>query len=167
MFHQAAALLLAAAFPGAATADVSLQEVWTLKEGLDRPESVVFDAGRNVLYVSNIGGKLIAAAADAGAENPGRSRYLREIDLESRQIEPLAGETPIGGVDAVEPDEHDGYFLSDWPAGKVMYFSTDGEVKLLEDLSQGTADLEYVAEQQMVYLPIMMSDQLVGYRVAR
>jgi len=56
-----------------------------------------------------VGGKLIAAAADAGAENPGRSRYLREIDLESRQIEPLPGETPIGGVDAVEPDQLVGY----------------------------------------------------------
>jgi hypothetical protein len=48
-----------------------------------------------------------------------------------------------------------------------MYFSPDAEVNLLQDLSQGTADLEYVAEQQMVYLPIMMSDQLVGYRVER
>lgn len=285
-------ILLAAMAPSVAAAEVSLTEVWTLQEGLDRPESVVYDVERDVLYVSNIGGapsekdgngylarvspsgelveekwvtggmhapkglalkgnrlyvadidtlvvvdvaageivarhqvnasgtpflndvtidadghvyvsdsstgriyrlheaafqvwletpeiqspnglhvvdgKLIAAAADATAEKAGASRYLRVIDLETRRVEPLAGRTPIGGVDAVEPDEYGGYFLSDWPAGKVMYFPADnGRVQLLKDLGQGTADLEYVAAQRMVYLPIMMSDQLVGYRVNR
>ena len=284
-------ILLATTLPGIAQAQVSLKEAWTLEQGLDRPESVVYDADRNVLYVSNIGGapsekdsngylarvspsgelleekwvtggmhapkglalrgdrlyvadidtlvvvnvpmgeivarhqvdsdgtpflndvttdaegnvyvsdsstgriyrlhdgafqvwletaeikspnglhvvdgKLIAAAADATAEQAGTARYLRAIDLATRQIQPLAGQTPIGGVDAVEPDEHGGYFLSDWPAGKVMHFTSDGQVKLLKDLSQGTADLDYVAEQETLYLPIMMSDQLVAYRVTR
>lgn len=284
-------LLVVSSLPALAQAQVTLEEVWTLDQGIDRPESVVYDADREVLYLSNIGGapsekdgdgylsrvstdgemieqkwitggmnapkgltlsggrlyvtdidtlveidpeggeilnryqvdeqgnsflndvtadaegnvyvsdsslskiyrlhdgsfdvwledpriqspnglhvvngNLIAAAGDETAENAGASRYLRVIDLETRQFEPLADRTPLGGIDAVEPDQQGGFFLSDWAAGKVMHYSADGEVALLKDLGQGTADLEYVDAQKRVYLPIMMSDKLVAYRVER
>lgn len=44
-------MLVAGPFAAAAQ-----EPVWTLAEGLDMPESVYHDAGRGVLYVSNIGG---------------------------------------------------------------------------------------------------------------
>lgn len=146
--------------------DSSLSKIYRLHDGqfevwLDDP-SIQSPNGLHVLE-----GKLIAAAADDMAKNPGGSRYLRVIDLETREIQPLAGREPIGGVDAVEPDGQGGFFLSDWAAGKVMHFTSGGEVNLLKDLSQGTADLEYVDDHKMVYLPIMMSDQLIGYRVSQ
>lgn len=40
-----------------APANVTLDEVWTLSEGMDRPESVVYDGERDVLYVSVIVGE--------------------------------------------------------------------------------------------------------------
>lgn len=144
----------------------SLSKIYRLADGrfevwLDDPDV------RNPNGLKVVEGKLIAAAADASAENPGASRYLRKIDLQDRRIEPLVDRTPVGGIDAVEPDGRGGYFLSDWAAGKVFYFSPKGEVALLKQLGRGTADLDYVSEQDRIYLPIMMSDRLVAYQVQR
>ena len=72
---------------------------------------------------------------------------------------------PLGGIDAVEPDGQGGFFLSDWGAGTVSHFEAEGEVTQLKELSQGTADLEFVAETGMVFLPVMESNELIGYRV--
>ena len=282
-------ILLAVLGPSLAWAqtDVQLAETWTLAEGLDRPESVVYDAERDVLYVSNIKGdaadkdgngylarvspegevldsawvtgldapkgltlsdgtlyvadidvllavdpesgeiterypadgaqflndvtadaegnvyvsdsrtstvyrlnggtlqawlqgegriqgpngvhviedRLIIAAGDSTAENPGSARYLQAIALDDGAISPLSGTEPIGSVDAVEPDGQGGYFLTDWGAGKVMHVTSSGEVTLLKQLGQGTADLEFVAETGVIFLPIMMSDELIAYQV--
>lgn len=282
-------ILLAVLGPSLAWAqtDVQLAETWTLAEGLDRPESVVYDAERDVLYVSNIKGdaadkdgngylarvspegevldsawvtgldapkgltlsdgtlyvadidvllavdpesgeiterypadgaqflndvtadaegnvyvsdsrtstvyrlnggtlqawlqgegriqgpngvhviedRLIIAAGDSTAENPGSARYLQAIALDDGAISPLSGTEPIGSVDAVEPDGQGGYFLTDWGAGKVMHVTSSGEVTLLKQLGQGTADLEFVAETGVIFLPVMMSDELIAYQV--
>lgn len=120
---------------------------------------------RNPNGVHVVDGQLIVAAGDEKAENPGAARYLQVVDLKSRAIKPLKDRTPLGGTDAVEPDGKGGLFLSDWAAGKVMHFSAEGQVTVLKELGPGTADLDYVDEQKIVYLPIMMSDELVAYRV--
>lgn len=119
----------------------------------------------NGLYVQD--GALVVAAGDSTADNPGNARYLMRVSLDGTQITPLHGRTPLGGIDAVEPDADGGYFLSDWGAAKVMYLDRDGRVSDLVSLTQGTADLDYVAEKEMIYLPVMMSNRLVAYRVVR
>ena len=119
--------------------------------------------GPNGVHV--VGDALIIAAGDSTAENPGAARYLQTVALADGKVTPLNGEEPIGSVDAVEPDGQGGYFLTDWSAGKVMHFAPSGEVALLKELSQGTADLDYVAETGMLFLPVMESNELIGYRV--
>lgn len=109
--------------------------------------------------------QLVVAAADSTAENPGNARYLQTISLDGSEFGVLGDRAPIGGLDAVEPDGRGGLFLSDWGAGTVMYFGQDS-VSTLVTVSQGTADLEFVAETEMVYLPVMMSDRLIAYRVS-
>ncbi len=53
-----AALVVTAGLWGG-TMGAAQEAVWTL-EGLNMPESVFFDAGRDVLYVSSIGGEMLA-----------------------------------------------------------------------------------------------------------
>ena len=119
--------------------------------------------GPNGVHV--VGDRLVIAAGDSTAEDPGSARYLQTITLADKTVTPLEDKEPIGGIDAVEPDGQGGYFLTDWSAGKVMRFTPSGEVALLKELSQGTADLEFVAETEMVFLPVMESNELIGYRV--
>ncbi len=112
-------------------------------------------------------GRLVVAAGDSTIENAGGARYLQSVSLDGQEIAPLSDRTPIGSVDAVEPDERGGLFLTDWGAGKVMHYAPENGVTTLLEVSQGTADLEYVPDTQTIYLPVMMSDRLIAYRVER
>ena len=109
---------------------------------------------------------LIIAAGDASAEEPGSARYLKTIEYGNRDsVSPFHGTEVLGGIDAVEPDERGGIFLSDWAGGTVSYLTPEGEHMTLETLEKGTADLTYVAETDMVYLPVMLPGRLIAYRV--
>ena len=119
--------------------------------------------GPNGVHV--VGEELIIAAGDSTAENPGSARYLQAIALGDKTVRVLTDKEPLGGIDAVEPDGQGGFFLSDWGGGTVSHFDADGNVVLLKELTQGTADLEFVAESEMVFLPVMQSHQLIGYQV--
>lgn len=110
-------------------------------------------------------GYLVVAAGDTSAENPGQARSLKTVVYEDRSIRPLGSGVPLGGIDAVEPDARGGFFLSDWGAGTVMHFTPEAGATELLRLTQGTADLTYVAAQERIYLPVMMSDRLVAYQV--
>jgi len=112
-------------------------------------------------------GQLIVAASDSKAQNPGNARYMQSVSYNGRTIKPLKDETGLGAIDAVEPDGKGGYFLTDWGAGTVMYYTPEiGAVELIK-LGQGTADMDYVPETDMIYLPVMMSDELVAFNVSR
>lgn len=119
--------------------------------------------GPNGVYAADDG--LIVAAGDSTQENPGNSRYLKRINYETRTIEPLGDTTPLGAIDAVEPDGHGGFFLSDWVGGTISRWTPGEGLVVLEELEQGTADFTYVPEQGMIYLPLMMSGQLLAYRL--
>ncbi|MGB3617628.1 MAG: hypothetical protein WBA12_05870 [Catalinimonas sp.] len=114
----------------------------------------------NGVYVHD--NELIIAAGDS----TDRNRYLQRVSLDGTEIAPLHDRTPLGGIDAVEPDGRGGFFLSDWGAGTVSHVDGSGKVTALLTLTKGTADFDYVPEQEMIYLPVMMSDRLVAYRVA-
>ena len=56
----------------------SLVEVWRLSESLSRPESVVYDAQRNMLYVSNING---------GSDEKNGRGYISRVSLDGAIID--------------------------------------------------------------------------------
>ncbi|HET6569422.1 MAG TPA: hypothetical protein VFG50_15750, partial [Rhodothermales bacterium] len=112
-------------------------------------------------------GQLVVAASDSKAQNPGNARYMKSISYSGRTIKPLKDQVGLGAIDAVEPDGTGGYFLTDWGAGTVLYYTPEiGAVQLVK-LGQGTADMDYVPETGMIYLPVMMSDELVAFKVTR
>ncbi len=129
-------------------------EIWLKDDRIASPNGVFAEASQ-----------LLVAAGNGTAENPGSSRYMQSISYDAKAIAPLKDDVPIGSLDAVEPDGKGGYFLTDWGAGKIMYFTPEDGAVLLGQLGQGTADLDFAPEKNMLFLPIMMSDQLVAYTV--
>ena len=138
--------------------------IYRLREGELGP----FVSGGNVaspngLYAMDEG--LIVAAADTTHPEPGGGRYLKRVDYDTKNVVAIRDTTALGALDAVEPDGRGGFFLSDWAGGTISRWTPeDGEV-VLEELERGTADLTYVADDEMIYVPLMMSGQLVAYRV--
>ncbi len=117
----------------------------------------------NGLYATD--DALIVAAGDKTADKPGRARYLHAVSWDTKAIRPVTDRTPIGGLDAVEPDGRGGYFLTDWAAGTPIHFTPTTGAKLLQNFGKGTADLDYVPHTHMLFLPVMMSHQLIALRV--
>jgi sugar lactone lactonase YvrE len=129
-------------------------EKWIEGDSIRSPNGLLAEADR-----------LLIAANGTTVENPGSARYLMAISYADRSVVPLRDEQGIGGLDAIESDGQGGYILSDWGAGKIFHYTMAGGASEVLTVSQGTADLDYVASQRTVYLPVMMSDRVIAYRV--
>ena len=90
--------------------------------------------------------------------------HLKSISLQDKSITSLGG-TPIGNLDGVESDGNNGYYVTDWMAGKLFQINTNGEATLLLELEQGMADHEVLLEQNLILLPMMKNDKVLAYRI--
>ena len=91
--------------------------------------------------------------------------HLLKISLRDKSIKNIGDGLPVGNLDGVEPYQDEGYLVTDWMAGKLMYITTSGAVTDLLLLKQGTADLTYVPDLDLVLLPMMNSNKLTAYKV--
>ncbi len=126
-------------------------DIWLQGDSIRSPNGVYAEADRLVIA--------------AGRKGAGEGRLMQSIDYDSHQVMPMGKGEPIGELDAVQPNGRGGYFLSDWGAGEVMSYHPETGVQILKTISQGTADLDYIEEQELVVLPVMMSDRILGFRV--
>ena len=145
--------------------DSRYSKVYLLKDGelsvwLEENDSVQMPNGGHI-----VGDELWVVAGDASAENPGTARYLKGITLSDKSVRSVRGTEPEGALDAVEPDEKGGIFVTDWGTGRLMYFNMEKGLTLLEQLGQGAADVDYIQETGMLYVPVMQEGQLIAYQV--
>lgn len=91
--------------------------------------------------------------------------HLITVDVETGDVAPLGSGDPVGNLDGLEPDGKDNWMVSDWIAGGVYRIAEDGKADLLLDLGMGSADLEYIADQSLLIVPMMLDGTLVAYRV--
>jgi hypothetical protein len=121
------------------------------------------------LYVDNNKNKLIVVSVGSDLSKPGGS--MKVVDLENKTISSLGKEgttTPVGGLDGIESDAtgtH--YYVTDNPVGKVYTVNADGTWygTLIDLQRQGTADLEFIPDENMIIIPIMQDNKLVDYKL--
>ena len=145
--------------------DSRFSKVYALQDG----SFDVWLAHDNVLVpngVHVVGDELYIAASDSTAEEPGQGRYLQAISFADQSVRALHGTEPEGALDAVEPDGMGGLFVSDWGGGRLLHFREGEGLTLLRTPGQGTADVEFVADTKMLYVPVMMSNQLIAFEVS-
>jgi len=128
--------------------------VWVNDERISRP---------NGLYAQD--DILLVAAGDASVKKPGRSRYLQAINYQDKTILPLKDTTPIGSVDGIERSRTGEYFLTDFRSGDIFYYTHDKGAVIIQSLEKGTADLDYDAVNNMLYVPILKTGKLIAYKV--
>jgi DNA-binding beta-propeller fold protein YncE len=122
-------------------------QIWLQNPELNSPNGLYIDSSINKLIVTSLGGSLSL------------------VDLDNKTISNLGAQVPIGSLDGIEADTTENlYYVTDWAAGKVYADGTD--YRTLIDLQrQGTADLEYIASERMVIIPLMQDGKLVAYRI--
>ena len=129
-------------------------DVWLKTDAVTSPNGIYTTAGN-----------LIVAAADGDAGDPGSMRYLKQVNYKSKKVRGIPPAEPIGGLDGVESDGRDGYFLTGWIDATVWHFLPGEGATVLREISQGTADIDYIHEKNLLLLPVMMSNQLIAFRV--
>jgi hypothetical protein len=133
----------------------------------------VFFMSISILYVqegnstSTTVNKLVVASF-GNLSNPGGS--IKVVDILNQTVNDLGNErtSPYGGLDGIESDDTYGYYyVSDWPAGKVYLVNSSGTgFKDLVDLqTQGTADIEFIANKNILVIPLMQDNKLVSYMI--
>jgi len=129
-------------------------ELWMEGESVQSPNGITF-----------VDGQMLLAAADSASDDSGTARYVRQVNPETQELSMMSATVPEGSIDAIEADGRGGYFVSYWAEARVMHASAGTEATVVAEETEGTADLDYVADREMLYLPVMMEGQLVAYRV--
>lgn len=111
--------------------------------------------------------RLIVAATTFAHDSPGDVRHFQYVDYPTREITIPQGDSPMGNIDGIKPDDTGGYFVSEWGPGTVSYFHPSTGTELLRELGQGAADLEYRIDERLLVVPVMMSHRLVAFSVTR
>lgn len=143
--------------------DTGTQTIYRLKDGrmgLWLTNSAL--NGPNGLLVQN--GNLLVASIGPFGQNPMPPAKLHAVSLADKTVTDITPD-PVGNLDGLKADGERGYYVTDWPAGKLLYITRAGQARELLNLEQGTADLEYIPARQLLVIPVMMSDKVVAYRV--
>lgn len=127
--------------------------IWLKDDRLNGPNGLLVQGHR----------LLVASTGPRG--NPPPKAQLLAVSMKDKSITSVTGDRPVGNLDGLEADGKKGWFVTDWPAGKLLFVSRSGTVRELLSLEQGTADFEYIPAKQLIIIPCMLSGRLVAYRL--
>ncbi len=102
---------------------------------------------------------MVASLGPFGAPDPS---HLFAVSLGDKAITKITPE-PAGKLDGLEADLDGDYYVTDWANGRLLHIYPDGRVEELLDLDQGSADLEYITEKDMILIPMMMNDKVIAW----
>jgi hypothetical protein len=124
-------------------------QLWLQNPELDSPNGLYIDNTTNKLVVASLGGSLSL------------------VDLDNKTISNLGTQVPVGSLDGIEADTTENlYYVTDGATGKVYAVNSDGTgYRTLIDLQKQGADLEYIANERMVIIPMMQDNKLVAYGI--
>ena len=131
-------------------------ETWLHDDALEYPNGLLVEGDK--LIVASWGNMTDGFATDIAG-------HLKSIDIASKKMQSLGDKTPIGNLDGLESDGQGNYFVTDWLVGKLLHITPAGMSKTLISLEPGSADLTVLPLQKLVIIPIMLSNNIVAYRI--
>jgi sugar lactone lactonase YvrE len=138
---------------------------------LDGGNLSVFLQDKGLLHPNGLrveGNKLLVAAwgadiqPDFTTKTPG---HLLSVDLKSKAISDVGDGKPVGNLDGLEPDGAGNWMVTDWINGALFRLHPDGKADQLLDLNKGSADLEFVENEKLAIIPMMIDGKITAYKV--
>ncbi len=130
--------------------------LWLQDSALASPNGLLAEGNRLVVGAWGV------RTEGFSTEVPG---HLKSVALDSKAVASLGDGTPVGNLDGVEADGQGGYLVTDWIAGGLFRISPSGSAEKLLDLNSGSADLEFIAAQKLVIIPMMNDGTVAAYKV--
>ena len=131
--------------------------VWVQDAALLHPNGLRIDGDRLIVAAW---GKDIQP--DFSTKEPGR---LLAVDLKTKEISAVGSGEPVGNLDGLEPDGAGNWIVTDWVGGALYRIHPDGTADQLMDLNQGSADLEFLDNEKLVIIPMMMDGKVTAHRI--
>ena len=129
-------------------------ELWLKNENLHMPNGIYASKGK--LFVAGWGKDINPETYETKV--PGS---LLKVNLKTKQIENIS--QPIGNLDGLSKTLH-GFILSDWLAGKLLYYSNSSKTATEAlDLPKGSADTFFDKKTKSVFIPLMLNNKLIKY----
>jgi sugar lactone lactonase YvrE len=146
--------------------DTPTNTIWRLKDGSFEPWLANDKLnGPNGLLVQ---GDTLIVASVGKIPSVGQKQELAglsQISLKDQSVSPLGNGQPIGNLDGLELLQPGVYLVTDWAAGALYRVDAKGKAERLIDLNQGSADLTYLPDKEIVLIPMMLDNSLVAYRL--
>lgn len=89
--------------------------------------------------------------------------HLKRINLKDKTISSVGDGSPVGNLDGIEGDNDGDFYVTDWVNGKLLHIERSGEVEILLELNQGSADHEVVMNKKLLLVPMMLDNTLRAY----
>jgi hypothetical protein len=123
-------------------------------------------AGANGILVDN-GMLLVATMGDmsGGFENLKPSN-VKSVDIASKAVSDFGSAEPVGVLDGIERVEG-GVLVTDNGGGRLVMIGDDGTITEIGQTGAGSADHEYVAEENLVIIPMLQGNEVVAYSYTR
>lgn len=131
-------------------------EAWLTDSKLDHPNGIYID--NNNIIVGSWGKPTEGWKTDI----PG---HLLLISPEDKSIKDFGTGDPIGNLDGIAKLDNSTLLITDWYQGKLIKASTNGEVKTLLELGQGSADIYYLRSEKLLLIAHMLEGKLIAYSV--
>jgi DNA-binding beta-propeller fold protein YncE len=130
--------------------------IWIESDDLDNPNGLHFTEDDIIV---GAWGKMTDGFATEVAG------HLKRVSLKSKKITSIGDGSPIGNIDAVEGNDEIGFYVTDWLNGGLFHVDVKGIVTKLLELNQGSADIEFLQEKKLLFLPMMKDNKLFSYKV--
>ena len=131
-------------------------EVWLHDDALINPNGLLIDG--NDLIVAGWG----VMTDGMATKIPG---HVMAVSLSDKKIRDIGKGKPVGNLDGIELLDKDNFIVTDWVAGMLFKISRDGDEKVLMPLSPGSADLGYIASDNLAIIPMMKDNKLIAVKV--
>lgn len=131
-------------------------EAWLTNSKLDHPNGIYID-NKNIII-----GSWGKPTEGWKTDIPG---HLLLISPEDKSIKDFGTGDPIGNLDGIAKLNNSTLLVTDWYQGKLIKASTNGEVKVLLELGQGSADIYYLRSKKLLLIAHMLEGKLIAYAV--
>ncbi len=134
--------------------DGDMLSVWAEGDALLHPNGLEIEDGR--LNIAAWGDGL---HDDLTTDVPG---HLLAADLATGEITSIGSGAPVVNLDGLEADGDGNWLATDSITGALYRIDPEGGFELLADLPQGSADLEYLAAENLAVIPLMLDGAVVA-----
>jgi len=131
--------------------------IWLEDVRLENPNGLYID--KDNLMVSSWGQQV---DNNWNTDIPG---HILLISQTTKQIKDFVNNTPIGNLDGLIKLTNKHFLVTDWMNGKLIKVSTNGQIKTIMELGQGSADMLYDHNKKRLLIPQMLQNSLLAYTI--